>query len=203
MPHNKARELKALAELAEKFCDGDAPPEVTCAKLQNFRAELARLGARSGWLQWQLAIGFDASGAPEKALPEILMAIEFDPLVPPFRHSHRVIVGHLREKLLAAEPAAQAALYDVLLQAGEADEACHLAMAKTFAARGQEERARRVLEALTVLSPGCVEAWVALAARHLAQGRAEQAREASLELEAAMLGGAGVNALGWAAVANA
>ena len=58
-----------------------------------------------------------------------------------------------------------------------------------------------MLEALTVLSPRCVEAWVALAALHNAQGRVEQAREAALE--AALLGGTGVNALGGAVVANA
>ena len=172
MGRDVGREVKRMAEQCEKLCESGAAPEEVCEKLLAARAELTRLGARSGWLQWQLAIGFDASGAPEKGLPEILMAIELDPLVPPFRHSHGVIVAHLREKLLAAEPAAQGALYDVLLQAGEADEACHLAMAKTFAARGQEERARRVLQALTVLSPACVEAWVALAALHGAQGRA-------------------------------
>ena len=194
MGRDVGREVKRMAEQCEKLCESGAAPEEVCEKLLAARTELTRLGARSGWLQWQLAIGFDASGAPEKALPEILVAIALDPLVPPFRHSHRVIVGHLREKLLAAEPVAQGALYEVLLQAGEANETCHLAMARTFAAIGQEDRARRVLEALTVLSPGCVEAWVALAALHGAQGRAAEAREAGLQ--AAMLCGAVVSHLG-------
>ena len=63
----------------------------------------------------------------------IEQAIELDALVPMFRDSREVIVRHLRRKLVeAAGPVELPGMYQVLLQAGEADEACHLAMARLW-----------------------------------------------------------------------
>jgi hypothetical protein len=128
-------------------------------------AEAKRLGLRSAWLLWRQAIVLDQSRSPELALPFIDEAIALDPLVPPFHESRTIIVRNLRRKLLGCEvPEELRELYAVLQQSSEADEECHLAMAKTSAEGGMVEEALRILEALTVLSPACSEGWAELRA---------------------------------------
>jgi tetratricopeptide (TPR) repeat protein len=176
------KELRALRELVsriEKAEDGDVAGHVEL--LEQLHAECARAGVRSAWAQWRLGIALDQADSPERALPLVEAALAVDPLAPPFLYSRAVVVGRLRKKLLAAAPAEAPALYQLLTAGGDADEECHLAMARHFAAAGDQVAALRLLEALTILSPGNPEVWTEYARVARLAGREELARAAEVE----------------------
>lgn len=125
--------------------------------------EARKLGVASAALSWHAAIAHDNAGNLEAAFDHIRRALELDPLAEPFRNSFGIIVGRIRaaltdEKRPADDPATPR-LYDLLVRAGEADVACHAAMARYAAATGDLAKARALADALTLLFPASAEAW--------------------------------------------
>lgn len=177
-------QLRAAVDRAEEV--GREGPEQSRAALQEVKADCARLGIDSAWVNWRLACALDSLGEPDQALEFVERALLIDPLATPFTHSRGIILRSLRGKLAAANAADAGRFYERLARAGEADDEAHLTMARHHAASGKNDAALRLLEALTVLSPACRDAWVELARVARLAGREDQARVA--ELEAMMLG---------------
>lgn len=155
-------------------------------------AEARQAGLDSAHLHWAFSVACDYSGDLEMAFEQITIAIEKDPLAPPFRHSFELITGRIKAALAdeqrAADDASTPRLYALLQRAGAADVASHLAMARYLVATGKAEHARALVDAVTLLHSGAREAWELKARLAAAAGdvaTAEQAR-----IEAAALGDA-------------
>ena len=171
--------LLELVERAEAAAEGE--PQSARAMLASAREECARVGLCSAFLLWRLAVLSDTLGEPDVALRFVLEAQAVDPLALPFRHSREIIVKKLRRRLLGCEEPEQVpALYEQLARAGEADEDCHLAMARHHAARAEWTAAVRLLEAVTLLWPASRAAWEGLACAARATGQERLAREAEV-----------------------
>lgn len=123
-------------------------------------------GVQSLHLLWALAVVMDNQGKPDEAFPLIMDAIRLDPADPRIDRSFKIICGRLRARIIEADPADTMIprFYDLLVMAHRADDACHLAAAKHYDQTGEPEAALRILDAITVLSPGCREAWIFKAA---------------------------------------
>lgn len=163
--------------------------EDRAAALEVYRAvaaEATRLGLDSAYLCWVIAIALDEMGELEMAWKQIEKAMAADPLALPVRHSFEVIAGRVRAALAApgrdAADASTPRLYDLLVQAGEADLGAHLAMARYELATGRVADARERAVAVTKLYPASREAWKLLADVARAQG--DEVTAASAELEA-------------------
>ena len=150
-------------------------------------AECARERLESGFLNWRLCVVFDILEEHELAFKYVQQALRMDPLAPPFRNSFGVVVKRIQKAILEAEPGEEdfvSRYYELLVNAGEGNDAVHIAMARDLNARGEHERALGLMNALTVLSPGCRDAWLARAAICRSLGDHEAAREADVEAAA-------------------
>ena len=151
------------------------------------QADCARAGVDSAFLAWRLCVVFDQLKEHELAFKYAQDALRMDPLAPPFRNSFGVIVGTMRKAILAAQPGAAdfvPRFYELLVRAGEGNDAVHVAMARHLQAQGQNERALKLVNAVTVLSPGFRDAWLARAAICRSLGDDQAAREADVEAAA-------------------
>ena len=130
-------------------------------------------GITSAFFLWLKAVLADRSGEFVLALKLIGEALEMDPLCPPHRHSHEVVVRNVRAALhdpaRAADEPNTPELWTLLVQAGEADDGCHLALARYRLVKDNALDALRLVDAVTTLSPTNREAWAlkAVAARSL------------------------------------
>jgi hypothetical protein len=130
--------------------------------LRQVEAQVAAAGIDSPHLAWLRAIVEDNRGDYEAALGSVQRAIALDPVAPPFRHSFKVIVSHIRESLgVDRKPSALPVpkLWALLVRAGEADDGVHLALVRHHIEHKELADAARVLQALTTLSPANTEAW--------------------------------------------
>lgn len=155
--------------------------------LRETRALARKAGVPHGMVSWRLAVCSDNLGEPEEAMEYAVEALEADPLSGPFRNSFEIVCRRIRDTL--ADPAwdasdpATARLYELLVRERETDDAAHLAMARHLLVLGEPARARRIVDALVVLSPRRAEAWALLAA--IARGEGDEATARSAEVEAA------------------
>lgn len=126
-------------------------------------AEAKKLGLASGALFWHAAVADDYAGNWEDAFDHINRALALDPLAEPYRSSFTIITGRIRGALTDAgrpvDDPATPKLYEMLVRAGEADVACHAAMARYAAATGDLARAKAIAEAATLLFPASADAW--------------------------------------------
>jgi hypothetical protein len=123
------------------------------------------------------------------AFTTISESIAKDPLNPAAQRSFDIIAGHIREALANPERPADdpstPRLYRLLLEAGEADVASHLAMARHLAHAGDREAAMRLVDAVTLLAPASRDAWVQKAG--LAHSMGDEATARECEAQAAAL----------------
>ena len=149
------------------------------------------LGIQSGFVLWNLAIAADNLGKLEEAFEYIDRALATDPLAQPFKNSFEIIVGRIRAALAdearADDDPSTPRLYDLLVRAGEADVAAHVAMASWCLAAGDLPRAAKLADALVTLHPADPEAWRCKAEVAQASGDAVTAGECMAE--AAVRGG--------------
>jgi len=127
------------------------------------RARARKLGLDSAYLVWGVAVSSDCLGELDVAFTTISEAIAKDPFNPAAQHSFGVVAGRIRDSLAGpARPAddpSTPGLYRLLLEAGEADVASHLAMARHLAHAGEREAAMHLLDAVTLLAPVSRDAW--------------------------------------------
>jgi len=182
--------LEAINEQLEQAAALEERQELTEARdvLLAAQADCARAGIESGFVSWRLSVVFDTLEEYELAFKHVQEALRLDPFAPPFRSSFGIIVGRMRNAILAAEPGTTdflvERLYKLLVRAGEGNDAVHVAMARDLNARGESELALRLVDAVTVLSPGCRDAWLARAAICRTMGDGEAARAAEIEAAA-------------------
>lgn len=131
---------------------------------EDLAARARKAGVRSAHLTWLLAIVADHLEQSLAAFTLIQEALSMDPLAPPFIRSERIICRRMREAL--CNPAREATdpetprIWEALVRAGAADDACHLALARHHLAKGNALQALRVVDAVTTLSPTFGDAWV-------------------------------------------
>ena len=150
-------------------------------------------GIVSAFLSWRLAVVIDVKGDPLAALGHIRQAISCDPLCPDFERSRQIIVGNLRERVLARREVNDPQLgaeYAALVEEHAADPAIHLVGAQHHLALGRLDQAMALLDALAVVSPNFAAA-AALRAQVLdAAGQHEEAQEARVKAPALERAGA-------------
>ncbi len=156
------------------------------------RARVAKLGLRSAYVLWGLAVALDNLGEVEMAFEAVSEAVKADPMNPACQGSFDVVANRIRAAL--ADPAralddpSTPRLYDLLQGAGETDVPSHLAMARHLAHAGKNEQAMAILEAVTLLSPISRDAWAQRAA--LARAMGNEPLAANCEAQAAAVASA-------------
>lgn len=185
------RKLEAILEAVER-ADGHAErQELVEAReiLVQARTDCERAGIESGFLLWRLCVVFDLMKEHELAFKYAQEALRQDPLAPPFRNSFAIVAKKMRAAILDAEGAPDwvPRFYDLLVHACEASDAVHVSMGRWLHAQGQHERALKLVNAVTLLSPGCADAWTLRGAICRSLGDEQAAREA--EIEAAAVAG--------------
>lgn len=154
--------------------------------------ELARQhGIKSARLSSQLADCFYMLDEIEDALRACIESLELDPFQVYNRNAFNYITQYARTAIRQYSPVVRAfePLYELLCSCDAADDLTHVAAARWFFEMGDVERARRILDAVTLLSPACAPAWTALAVLARAEGDEECAVEfefEALSLETAM-----------------
>ena len=188
------RKLEAILEVVER-ADGHAErQELAEARdlLLGARADADRAGMKSAFLSWRLCVVFDQLKEHEVAFKYAQEALRQDPLAPPFRNSFVFVARTMRKAIVeAAEQPGPAdwlpRFYDLLVYAGEGNDAVHVAMARYLHGQGQHDRALKLVNGVTLLSPGCGGAWLLRAAICRSLGDEQAARES--EVEAAAVAG--------------
>ena len=185
------RKVTAILEALDRSDDLLERQEVTEARdvLLQARTDWERAGGESGFLSWRLAVVFDLLKEYEVSFKYAQDAILQDPLAPPFRSSFGIAARALRKAILESPGQPGAAefvprMYDLLVHAGEGDDAVHVAMARHLHGLGEHQRALKLVNAVTLLSPGEAEAWLLRAAICRALGDEQAAREADVEAAA-------------------
>lgn len=143
--------------------------------LERVIAMLRQRGAGHATLVWRLAVAHDRAGYLDQAFRLIYQAQSGEPGSPDIEKSRRIITRRLREAVAAGEMQDLRASYELLRDAGQADAACHLAMAQQLAEGQAWSEAERLLAALTTLHPTLTEAWTLRGAVATAQDDAELA----------------------------
>ena len=182
-PDVRMRRLHELASRGVRAGQAEAHADAL-ALFRELKGELGRLGLKSAWTHWAMAVAHDNQGEHEMALNEIRKALAQDPLSPTTRRSFDIIVGRLRQHLhgLPVTDESILRLYGLLQQSGDVDVPTHLLVARHFAATGRPERAEELLESLSLLAPAAREVWLERA--RIARGKGDLAGAASFEAEA-------------------
>lgn len=134
--------------------------------LEACRALLARarpLGIQSSDLLLLAANAAYHGGEIAAGLDYCLRAVAIDPLSPVLRDALAFHVAQAQEALAAKDRASDdpstPALHALLVRAGRADAASHVAMARHLWHQGRRAAARTLVEAVTSLAPHSSEAW--------------------------------------------
>lgn len=138
----EAQDLEGAARLAE-----------------DIEMRAAEAGIQSAALSWIRAIVDDNRGRHEQALDAIDVAVQLDPLALAFRNSRAIIVKNLRASVATSNASNVPRLWRVLVEAGEADDNVHIALARHHLGTGHNQEALAVLTAVTTLNPSNSEAW--------------------------------------------
>ena len=183
---DKEKLLRDLAQ-AQELLEHDQVQEAHDL-FNRVRAVAGRTGIRSGHVCWGLAITADLLGRFGESMNFINEALALDPLAGPFNRSFEIITGHIRAALLhadrKADDVATPGLYRLLIQAGEADERAHLAMARHNLATSNKDAALKLVEAIITLYPCSAEAWALRASIAVAMGDHQAAATATAEAAA-------------------
>ena len=125
--------------------------------------EAARLCVTSAFVDSATAKALEELGRYEKAFQFACAAVAKDPLSGPFQDHFGALSWRLRNLLGDPDrnPTEESTprLYKLLMEAGEADVSCHIAMARFHAAEGMLDDAELLLEAVTRLAPASRDAW--------------------------------------------
>lgn len=123
----------------------------------------SRLGLRSAFLHWQLAVACDMLDETEKGLDEISVASALDPFDHNIERSLEIIVWKLRDSLqadaFAEDEAAVTRVYEKLSRIGCADVSSHLAMVRHLAVKESSEVALEFVNTILKLHPFSADAW--------------------------------------------
>jgi tetratricopeptide (TPR) repeat protein len=181
------RPLTDDAQRAQQLLDRGEHAEGR-ALFASVRARARKLGLDSAYLAWGAAVCADLMNEPEEAYRMIQESVALDPFNPAGQHSFNTIAWRLRNAL--ADPArapgdpSTARLYRLLLETGEADVPCHVAMARHLAHAGDPAEALALLDAVTRLAPVSRDAWAAKAAVARAAGNEPLAAECDAQAAA-------------------
>lgn len=166
-PDIRMRQLVRDGQRAQQLLDQSQYQEAR-AIFTATRARARKLGLDSAYLTWGVALCTDLMGEPEVAFPLIQESATLDPFNPALQQSFDAIAWRLRNALADADRAVDdpstPRLYRLLLEAGEADVASHVAMARHLAHAGKPDEALALLDAVTRLAPVSRDAWLAKAA---------------------------------------
>ena len=147
-----------------------------------------RMGVQSAHLLWVRAILADYAGDHEPALIHIAAAAATDPLDPNIARSEGIILDRARTALGAPDrdlnDPATPRIHKLLVKAGAADDACHLALAAHLNFKGKHAQALAVVDAVLTLSPTNQAAWNLKAVIAQATGDKDMAVKASAEAAA-------------------
>jgi tetratricopeptide (TPR) repeat protein len=188
-PRSREELVAALHRVQELIDKRDNDEAITLAT--SVRSECRRLTGRdSANAAWLASIAADNGGDPEKAYGLVSEALDIDPVCLPFDNSRNIILKHLRAVLIApdrnaADPGIERT-YHMLMNAGRADEACHLALTRHYVATGRLDEAFKMADALTELFPRLSEAWVIMADLARRKGDDDLARSCDDEARAAV-----------------
>lgn len=190
-------EMRDELESARELLEGGKPEEAR-QKYEAVLEELEAEGLESAYVFYGLAETwrYERAQDPERTLEGLergfaacCEAVRLDPIHPAHQEQFAGFGERLRQRLCAfaqlPDDAAAPRLYATLLRAGEADAACHVAMARYLAGHGRGEEARRILKATVMLEPACAEAWRLLA--EVARGAGDGPCVAECEARAAAL----------------
>jgi len=184
----KAAEMQQAEELMEK---GDFVQAVEL--MRGVRAEARKRRLPHGMVSWRLCVFLDHLDDLEEAFVMAVEAVDQDPLSASIRNSFHIIAKQLRDRLAAPdrEPADPTTprLYSLLSENDAAEDSTHLAMARFLVQSGDAAGARRLLDAVTVLSPNCAGAWALLESVAKGVGDEELAKKCEVErlaIEAAL-----------------
>ncbi|MGO8969009.1 MAG: tetratricopeptide repeat protein [Myxococcaceae bacterium] len=137
---------------------------VTCTRVM---AEAEALGVVSVAAMWTAGVVCDNQRNFPMAVDFCRRAVEADPADPSLRNSYSIVLRHIREALLDEDREVDdteiRGLYDLLADAGDADEACHVRFAAHLVAAGKSSEARSFLTAVVRLHPASVDSWTLLA----------------------------------------
>lgn len=191
-PDVRVRKVLSASQRAQRHLDEGEFPEARDAFVAA-RAQVQQVGMPpSGYFAWGLCVALDNLGEHEMAMELAVEALNLDALCPSFQRSFEVVANNLRRSLSdperRADDPSSPRIYQQLLDAGEADVPCHLAMARHLSNSGDHAGAMRLLDAVTLLAPISRDAWLAKEAAALAAGDAELA--ARCAAEAAAIGAA-------------
>ena len=132
-------------------------------KFTEVHEEARGLGIESPYLLWARSLIAEQLGEVEASFNFVSAAVALDPMHPTLTNRFAEASAALRRQLLASsrtpdehEPRV---MYAALLRAGEADAACHVAMARAYLRDGELEAAWTLLDSTTLLEPTRVEAW--------------------------------------------
>ena len=133
---------------------------------------------------WFVAVAADNLGDLIMAARHIVKAALGDPLALDVENSRAVVFTHVRERVAEAPEGNPEVpgLYEVLLEADEADVASHLAWARHLKANGAIDRSIELLDAVVALHPNSAEAWTLMETIARTAGRGERAVEAAARL---------------------
>jgi hypothetical protein len=184
-PDFRMRSLVDEAHSAQQLLDQNQHAEAR-ARFTSVRARAQKLGLDSAYLAWGAAVCADLMGEPEVAFVMIQESVALDPFNPAGQGSFNAIAWRLRNAL--AEPGrafddpSTPRLYQLLLEAGEADVPCHVAMARHLAHAGKLGEAMSLLDAVTKLAPVSRDAWIAKGAVARAAGDEALATECAAQV---------------------
>jgi tetratricopeptide (TPR) repeat protein len=181
----KLETILEAVERADRHADRQELAEARETLVQA-RADCERAGMESGFLMWRLCVVLDLMKEHELAFKYAQEALRQDPLAPPFRHSFAIVVKKMRTAIVDAEAAPDwvPRFYDLLVHAGEGTDEVHVAMARWRHTQGQHQKALTLVNAVTLLSPRCSEAWTLRSAICRSLGDEQAAREAEIEAAA-------------------
>ncbi|MFT3912629.1 MAG: hypothetical protein QM704_00675 [Anaeromyxobacteraceae bacterium] len=188
-PDVRFRKLNSEAQHAGRLLDDRRYAEAREA-FTTARARARKLGLDSAYLAWGLAVALDMTEETEMAFKVIAESVAMDPLNPAAQHSFDTIAWKLRATLedpdRAAGDPSTPRIYALLLEAGEADVAAHVAMARHLDATGDTAGALRLLDSVTRLAPVSRDAWAARA--RVARAAGDEALAAECDAQVAALG---------------
>jgi tetratricopeptide (TPR) repeat protein len=149
------QELPALKQLLDEKQWKEVQEKVT-----GLQREARSLGIDSAYLWWCLAVAHDELGEPLAALDAISHAARLDPAHPSSRRIFREVCANARARLRAEAPTSPLIpeLHERLFRIGEADVASHLVRARYEFERGDKALAVKLVDAVLVLTPACLEA---------------------------------------------
>jgi|GEM_PF-6761464 len=187
-PRERLEPLTQALDAARQLLDDKAWVEAR-AKFAELAETAKGLGIDSAYLLWARSLIAEHLDEVEAAFDFICAGVVLDPMHPTLTNRFAEASTALRQQLIASSLTPDGrdpkTMYEALLRAGEADAACHVAMARAHVNAGELDAARGLLDSIALLEPNRVEAWEV--AREVARRREDPIALAEAEARLAAL----------------